>query len=76
MASPQAMARLVHDAGRARGSQVDLRTVAALAYGTPGNRPQQLSTNPTGHWPGALDERGTWTPVAEVLLDAVFASPR
>ncbi|RGD59458.1 hypothetical protein DR950_18140 [Kitasatospora xanthocidica] len=75
-AGRQAMSRLVHDAGRARGSQVDLRTVAALAYGTPGNRPQQLSTNPTGRWPGTLDGTSTWTPVAEVLRDAVFASYR
>ncbi|MEU3566822.1 hypothetical protein AB0E96_00100 [Kitasatospora sp. NPDC036755] len=75
-AGRQAMARLVHDTGRARGSQVDLRTVAALAYGTPGNRPQQLSTNPTGHWPGALNGTSTWTPITEVLRDAVVASPR
>ncbi|MFJ6136543.1 hypothetical protein [Kitasatospora sp. NPDC092286] len=72
--SRQAMSRLVHDAERARGSAVDLRTVAALAFFVAGsNRPQQLTTNPTGHWPNALDGRPSWTPVHEVSGDFATA---
>ncbi|MFD7639526.1 hypothetical protein ACFV4P_02620 [Kitasatospora sp. NPDC059795] len=71
-----AMSRVVHDAGRARGSHVDLRTVAALAFAVPGsNRPQRLTTNPTGHWPHALDtEQRTWEPATEVIRDFTAAT--
>ncbi|MFJ1936162.1 hypothetical protein ACIOGZ_26295 [Kitasatospora sp. NPDC088160] len=73
----QAMSRLVHDATRARGSQVDLRTVAALAYGTPGgDRPSSCPPTPQGHWLHALDGVNTWTPAIKVLRDSVAAASR
>ncbi|MFF8769117.1 hypothetical protein [Kitasatospora sp. NPDC015120] len=72
--SRQAMSRLVHDAARARGSVVDLRTVAALGFFVAGsNRPQQLATNPTGHWPDALHGQLLWTPVHKVSGDFATA---
>ncbi|KDN85603.1 hypothetical protein [Kitasatospora cheerisanensis] len=71
-----AMSRLVHDAGRARGSRVDLRTVVAVAFGIAGSqRPQRLTTNPTGHWPNALDtEQQVWEPATEVIGDFTAAA--
>ncbi|QKW20547.1 hypothetical protein HUT16_17060 [Kitasatospora sp. NA04385] len=66
-----AMSRVVHDAGRARGSRVDLRTVAALSFAIAGShRLQRLTTNPTGHWPNALNtEEQLWEPATEVIRD-------
>ncbi|MFJ8444461.1 hypothetical protein [Kitasatospora griseola] len=71
-----AMSRVVHDAGRARGSVVDLRTVAALSFAIAGSqRPQRLATNPTGHWPYALDtEQQLWEPATEVIRDFTAAA--
>ncbi|MBB4949463.1 hypothetical protein F4556_004998 [Kitasatospora gansuensis] len=72
--SRQAMSRLIHDAARARGSVVDLRTVAVLAFAVAGSsRAQQLTTNPTGHWLHALDGQESWTPVYEVSRDFTAA---
>ncbi|RPE27980.1 hypothetical protein [Kitasatospora cineracea] len=71
-----AMSRVIHDAGRARGSRVDLRTVAALAFAIAGShRLQRLTTNPTRHWPNALDTpQRAWEPAAEVIRDFTAAS--
>ncbi|MFJ1707121.1 hypothetical protein [Kitasatospora sp. NPDC088346] len=72
-----ALIRTVSLAGRARGSRVDLRTVAALAYSRPGQaRPHLLTTNPTGHWPNALASRDHWSPLEEIVRDALSARQR
>ncbi|KAB7835742.1 hypothetical protein [Streptomyces mobaraensis] len=44
---------------------IDLRTVAALAY-TRARRRSSLRCNPTGHWPWAGGENGSWDPVVEL----------
>ncbi|MFE4512605.1 hypothetical protein ACFRMQ_00185 [Kitasatospora sp. NPDC056783] len=67
-----ALMRVVALAQRARGSQVDLRTVAALAYSRPGTSGHQhLTANPTGHWPYALEQARSWSPADQVLRDAL-----
>ena len=58
---------------KARGGVgVDLRTVAALAYGPRGlTGGPRLYSNPTGHWPHPLESRNPWwSPVVETMRTA------
>jgi hypothetical protein len=72
---PEGYRRLLRHLADSRG-QVDLRTLAALAYVSAGSRAAaRLHSNPTGHWPAAGMD-GPWEPVIQIAREFYTAQGR